>query len=82
MNKAVVQICALCWLFLPRLIMHGMNIKSVRVVLILAEIRLRVLETSICTVTEGNFDMYGLDLHPVLTLCSYHVSWMHSMNKN
>jgi hypothetical protein len=27
MNKAVVQICALCWLFLLRLIMHGTNIK-------------------------------------------------------
>jgi hypothetical protein len=27
MNKAVVQICAFCWLFLLRLIMHGTNIK-------------------------------------------------------
>jgi hypothetical protein len=27
MNKAVVQICALCWLFPLRLIMHGTNIK-------------------------------------------------------
>jgi hypothetical protein len=27
MNKAVAQICALCWLFLLRLIMHGTNIK-------------------------------------------------------
>jgi hypothetical protein len=26
-NKAVVQICAFCWLFLLRLIMHGANIK-------------------------------------------------------
>jgi cytochrome c oxidase subunit IV len=28
-NKAVVQICALCWLFLLRLIMHSTNINSV-----------------------------------------------------
>jgi hypothetical protein len=27
MNKAVVQIRALCWLFLLRLTMHGTNIK-------------------------------------------------------
>jgi hypothetical protein len=27
MNKALVQICALCWLFLLRLIMHGTNVK-------------------------------------------------------
>jgi hypothetical protein len=30
MNKAVVQICALCWLFLLRLIMHGTNIKLLK----------------------------------------------------
>jgi hypothetical protein len=30
MNKAVVQICAVCWLFLLRLIMHGTNIKFFR----------------------------------------------------
>jgi hypothetical protein len=33
MNKAVVQICALCWLFLLRLIMHGTNIKFLRCLL-------------------------------------------------
>jgi hypothetical protein len=27
MNKAVVQICAFCWLFLLRLIMHGTNVE-------------------------------------------------------
>jgi hypothetical protein len=30
MNKAVVQIGALCWLFLLRLIMHGTNVKLLR----------------------------------------------------
>jgi hypothetical protein len=28
-DKAMVKICALCWLFLLRLIMHGTNIKLV-----------------------------------------------------
>jgi hypothetical protein len=46
---------------------------SVSVVLILAEIRLTVLGASTCTVTEGKLDMYELDLHPVLKVCSYHV---------
>jgi hypothetical protein len=31
MNKAVVHICALCWLFLLRLIMHGTNINLYRI---------------------------------------------------
>jgi hypothetical protein len=32
MNKAVVQICAFCWLYLLPLIMHGTNIKMSRVI--------------------------------------------------
>jgi hypothetical protein len=31
MNKAVVHICALCWLFLLRIIMHSTNIKLYRI---------------------------------------------------
>jgi hypothetical protein len=57
-NKAVVQICALCWLFLLRLIMHGTNIKLCRPIwkyraLLVTLIIVNVIWVKFCIKTEG-----------------------------